>query len=49
MIAKEMSGPKEHLRFYDKYKDLITRKVTEHHKFALTSDSNPLPVIPIII
>ena len=27
MIAREMAGPKEHLKFYDKFKDLITRKV----------------------
>ena len=27
VIAKEMAGPKEHLKFYDKFKDLISRKV----------------------
>ena len=27
MIAKEMAGPREHLKFYDKFKDLISRKV----------------------
>ena len=30
MIAQEMAGPKEHLKFYDKFKDLITRKVIHH-------------------
>ena len=27
MIAEEMAGPKEHLKFYDKFNDLISRKV----------------------
>ena len=27
MIAHEMAGPREHLKFYDKFKDLISRKV----------------------
>ena len=27
MIAQEMAGPREHLKFYDKFRDLITRKV----------------------
>ena len=27
VIAREMSGPREHLKFYDKFKDLISRKV----------------------
>ncbi|EDO45806.1 predicted protein [Nematostella vectensis] len=41
VIEHEMAGPKEHLKFYDKYKDLITRKaeadvdqfLLEGHKF----------------
>ena len=27
MVVKEMAGPREHLKFYDKFKDLISRKV----------------------
>nr|XP_058956956.1 dynein axonemal heavy chain 7-like [Pocillopora verrucosa] len=41
VVAREMSGPKEHLKFYDKFKDLISRKaeadvdqfMLEGHKF----------------
>ncbi|KXJ28065.1 dynein heavy chain 7, axonemal [Exaiptasia diaphana] len=41
VIAREMAGPKEHLKFYDKYKDLISKKadadvdqfLLEGHKF----------------
>ncbi|XP_020612940.1 dynein heavy chain 7, axonemal-like [Orbicella faveolata] len=41
VIAREMAGPREHLKFYDKFKDLITRKaeadvdqfMLEGHKF----------------
>ena len=27
VIAEEMAGPKQHLKFYDKFNDLISRKV----------------------
>jgi len=30
-----MAGPREHLKFYDKFKDLITRKVTDYSSIAL--------------
>ena len=26
MISKEMSGPQEHVKKYDKYSDLVTKK-----------------------
>lgn len=29
VIVREMAGPKEHLKYYDKYKDLISKKVIE--------------------
>ena len=29
VVAKEMAGPREHLKFYDKFKDLISRKVID--------------------
>ena len=27
VVVKEMAGPREHLKFYDKFKNLINRKV----------------------
>jgi len=35
VIAREMAGPREHLKFYDKFKDLITRKVTHISSISL--------------
>lgn len=34
MIAQEMAGPREHLKFYDKFRDLITRKVNAYITFT---------------
>ena len=31
MIMNEMKGPTEHLKYYDKYKDLISKKVRENY------------------
>jgi len=28
VVTREMAGPKEHLKFYDKYKELISKKVS---------------------